>query len=247
MLREVTPLPHIDIAVVDGLDDQAGNADVWEHVPHVDIGVDPEQLGRSSRRRTAAEHGREPPRGFFVAREARRVIREIFFSEETPTVMLELAGVRKSLLRVGCPRVVRRAEPLRESAIGDQGAGALWVRRSEDDAHAGALRMSEERSALAARRIHDRADVVHALFDGRVSGDAIGEAGAALVEHDDARERAESLEAVRHARVLPEHLDVRDPPWHVHEIERSAAEDLVGDAHVGAVRVARLGRHGRLL
>src|SRR5205085_3605513 len=68
-------------------------------------------------------------------------------------------------------------------------------------------------------------------------------AGAALVERDDPAERGEPLEEPARERILPHHVDVRDPPGDEDEIERTVAEDLIGDVDVAALRVARLGVH----
>ena len=105
--------------------------------------------------------------------------------------------------------------------------------------------MPEQRSALGADRLEDRADVVHPLLEGRQLGvgDAVGEPRAALVEEDEAREGGEALEEVHHRRLLPHHLDVRDPARHIDEVARTVARDLVRDVEVPAARVARLGLH----
>ncbi len=73
------------------------------------------------------------------------------------------------------------------------------------------------------------------------SGTAAGpvrEAGAALVEADQPRERAEPVEEVRVARLLPVLLEVRDEAGHEHEVDRPGAGHLVGDAELAAPCVA---------
>ena len=107
--------------------------------------------------------------------------------------------------------------------------------------------MSEEGGSLDASGVHDRAHIVHALLDGRIAANAVRQSSAPLVEDDDARERPEPLEARSHPRVLPVHLNVRDPPWDIHEVERAIAKYLIGDVHVAAVGVAGLWNHPVLL
>src|SRR6185503_21083491 len=101
-----------------------------------------------------------------------------------------------------------------------------------EDAHPRSFGMAKERRALGPRRVHDRPNVIHALLERWIAGDAIGEPGTALVERDHARERCKSRHAARHARVFPRRLDVRYPTLHVDKVERPASEDLICDAHV---------------
>src|SRR5215210_40764 len=116
--------------------------------------------------------------------------------------------------------------------------------RGEQHAHVPAFGMAEQGGVLGADRVHDGANVVHPLLERRqlIVGDVVGEAGAALVEQDQARERREPPEEARQLRLLPHELDVRDPAGNVDEIERPLAHDLVGDVDVAASGVARLGR-----
>ena len=77
--------------------------------------------------------------------------------------------------------------------------------------------------------------------------DAIRQAGAALVEQDDARELAEPTEKTGEGRLGPEAIEMRDPPHHEHEVDRSVADDLIRDVDVAAVRVVGRWRfRGRL-
>ena len=78
-------------------------------------------------------------------------------------------------------------------------------------------------------------------------GDAagpVGQAGAALVEHDHAAERPEAREEMRHGRIVPVEVDVGDEAGHVDEVERTLPEHLVGDADVAALGVVGVGLHG---
>ena len=75
---------------------------------------------------------------------------------------------------------------------------------------------------------------------GRFAGDRVGEAGAALVEHDQARERREAAEEPPERRVFPVPLDMGEEARHVDQIHGPVADDLVGDVDAAAARVARL-------
>jgi len=96
-----------------------------------------------------------------------------------------------------------------------------------------------------ADRLEHGSDVVHPLLESRelVVGHTVGESRAALVEEDETREGGEALEEVRHRRLLPHQLDVRDPAGHVDEVARPLARHLVGDVEVAASRVPRFGLH----
>jgi hypothetical protein len=91
---------------------------------------------------------------------------------------------------------------------------------------------------VAADRIHDRAHVVHARFEIGHAERSVRETGTALVEPDQARNRAESFEEVRMTRLLPVLLEVGDEARDEHEVDRAVAGDLVGDVEVAAARVA---------
>jgi len=105
--------------------------------------------------------------------------------------------------------------------------------------------MPEERGTLRTDGLEDCADVVHPLLERRqpVVRDTVGQPSATLVEQDEPREGCETLEEVRHRRLLPHHLDVRHPTRHVDEIARAIPDDLVRDVQVAAAGVLRLWRH----
>src|SRR5262249_48714601 len=129
----------------------------------------------------------------------------------------------------------------------DQRGRPLGVRRGEENAHVSTLGVAEQRGTLRTDRLEHGADVVHALLEGRqlVVGDAVGESCAALVEEDEAREGGEALEEVRHRRLLPHQLDVRDPARNVDEVARPLARHLIGDVEIAAPRVPGPGPDGR--
>ncbi len=144
------------------------------------------------------------------------------------------------------PRILRIPEPLGVGANHHERARLLRIRRGKERAHRTALRHADERRVVRSHLVHHRPHVVHALLERRELGDAIGEAGAALVDQDEARERRQAVEKAREGRLGPEVLEVRDPAHDEDEIARTAADDLVGDVDVAAARVVRLGhRHHR--
>jgi hypothetical protein len=111
------------------------------------------------------------------------------------------------------------------------------MRRGEENRHRTALRVADERRRLAADRVHDRADVIHPRLEVRQPDRAIGQSGAALVEADQAGERAEPVQHVRRGRVRPVVVEVRHEAGNEDEVERPVAGHLVGDVHVAALRV----------
>jgi hypothetical protein len=119
------------------------------------------------------------------------------------------------------------------------------MHRREEDAHASSFGVTEERRAFRSDRVQHCSHVVYPFLERRelLVRHAVGEAGAAFVEEDEPREGGEPLEEVRHGRVVPHELDVRDPTGHVDEVARSLADDLVGNVHVAALRVAGLRGH----
>ena len=166
------------------------------------------------------------------------------------------AQSRSRCFDVGGPHLPRRrprvvvvgVDPLRVCPVEDQRARPLGIGRGEEDRHRRALGVPEQDGAAAVDRIHDRAYVVHARLEVGHAGWPVGQTGAALVEADQACDRAEPFEEVRVARLLPVLLEVGDEAGEEHEVDRPVAGHLVGDAEVAAARVAdrranrRLGR-----
>ena len=73
----------------------------------------------------------------------------------------------------------------------------------------------------------------------RVAGpDGVGQPRPALVEEHEAAEGREPLVVLRPGH-FPDELDMRDEPRGEHEIDRSSADDLVGDADIAGMGVSR--------
>ena len=149
------------------------------------------------------------------------------------------------LLDCGRPGVVVAADALRVGAIQDQRRDPFGVRGREKHAHRPALGYAEQRRFFRACGIHYRSHVVHTLLERGelLDRDPVREAGAALVEQDQPTKGREPTEKQREVRVFPRVLDVRHKARDVDKIERSVSYDLVGNAVVTALRVARRRSH----
>jgi hypothetical protein len=79
----------------------------------------------------------------------------------------------------------------------------------------------------------------------RSGGDAIGEAGAALVEEDEPPHRREPPIEGRKLRVFPTGLEGADPAVDENEVDRPVADDLVGDPDVATSRVGDIAHGSR--
>ena len=101
----------------------------------------------------------------------------------------------------------RARPPIRTCA--EQRCGKAAAKRMQrgtpsDHAHA--------RRAIRSRRVHDGADVVHALLQRRRYGDRVGHAGAPLVEDDQPPEACDALAERDDGWVVPHDLEVADEP-----------------------------------
>ena len=112
--------------------------------------------------------------------------------------------------------------------------------RREQDAHRPALGDPEERRPLGPRGVHDRPDVVDPQLQGRHLGDGVGQPVAALVEDDQARERAEPLQEVSQRRRLPLELEVGGEAEDEDQVDRPIAHDLVGDRGIAGLGIPGL-------
>src|SRR5215211_4170003 len=115
------------------------------------------------------------------------------------------------------------------------------MRCGEDHRERRALADAHEHSALGADRVHDRADVVHALLE-RPERGGVREAHPALVEEDEAGEAGKPLHEASVARLFPVGLEVRQPAHDEDEVDVARPEHLVGDVHLARAGVANLGK-----
>jgi hypothetical protein len=91
-------------------------------------------------------------------------------------------------------------------------------------------------------RVGDRPEIVHPLLGRPGTEGPVGQAGPALVEHDEPTEGREPFECPVDPGHVPHQLDVRDEPRNEHDVPLAAPDRLVGDAQIAALRVAGL-RH----
>lgn len=165
-----------------------------------------------------------------------------------------LFGRKARCVRAGAPRVLNAADEIfeclashdpgvemRVGAIQDERARAAGISGREQNRHGSAFRGAKQGGALAADRIHHRAQVIHARFQRRemVCIDAITQAGPALVEHDQARERGEPGHQMAEAGIFPVRIEIGNESGNENQIERSVADDLIGNADVAALGVTR--------
>ncbi len=94
-----------------------------------------------------------------------------------------------ALLERRAPRIVVVPHPARVAADHDQRVGLLRIGRRKQAAERPAFRHAHQHRATAARRLHHRAHIVEPRVERRQFADRhrIGQAGAALVEQDQAR------------------------------------------------------------
>ena len=182
--------------------------------------------GRGAVAMHSATHRRMSGRA--SAREVRSIsmIRPV---HPVPQSSADLVEESSRLLSVATPRVVRC--PMRPRVASRPRARAPTTRsgmgRREQRARACRLRRSPRSTApLGSCGVQHGADVVHARLEvGGVPGDAVRQPGAALVEDDQARERAQPLEEPCALRGRPRRAR-RSPsqPGRVDEIDRALAE-----------------------
>ena len=122
----------------------------------------------------------------------------------------------------------------------DEGADPIGMRGGEQDGERPALRLTEQRGAVAAGCVHDGLYVVHALLERGRAGHSVGHPHAALIEQDDPGELAEPLAVMPERGQFPVDLEVGVRALGVDEIDRSVADDPVGDVDAAAPREPHL-------
>ena len=128
-----------------------------------------------------------------------------------------------------------------------QRPGALGIGGGKQHAHRPTLGDAEQRGAFGAHCIHDRADIVHALFEMSDADMPVGEAGAAFVEQDQPGKRSQAGKELSRAGRPPSQLDVGNEARNEDQVKRAVADHLVGNVHIAAFRVACFRRcHGGL-
>jgi len=139
------------------------------------------------------------------------------------------------------PRVVLMPGGRRVRGVEHEGSCSLGMGGGEQERNGPGLRESEERSRTGACGVQDALEVVHLLFHGRVSLGSIGESRPSWIDHDQAGEPGQTTHESREARLLPIVVEVREQPRDEDEVDRSAADHLVGDVDIATLRVMNLG------
>ena len=119
--------------------------------------------------------------------------------------------------------------------------------RSKEDAHRATFGLAEKCRALRAGGIHDRAHVIHALFERRYPAVAVGQAGAPLVKTNHPAERAQPGVKSGGVWKIPMQLDIPDEPVDHDQIKRASAKYLIGDVNIAVFGVPGFRWRHRLL
>jgi hypothetical protein len=103
----------------------------------------------------------------------------------------------------------------------------------------------DHRRPFGADRVEDGRDVGHELLERRQGRrwDRVGQASAALVEHDETAERREALPKLGEGRHVPLRVEIAEPLVQQEDVRRPLAEDLVREVEVAQAGVSRLGNH----
>jgi hypothetical protein len=123
-----------------------------------------------------------------------------------------------------------------------EAGGSLWVGGSEKSAERAPLANCIEDGTLRSRFIHHRPDVVHPRLKRGQAVDSVRHPRPSLVEGDESSQPREARERPGDRRVFPVQLDVERPTWHIDEVGRSVADDLVGDVGLSTFRISGDGR-----
>ena len=232
-------MAHVHQPVVRAVDHQRRDVDALDHMAHVDVEEHLDHRSQHSRARARSLEPREPGAGLGVICRARPA--DLDDRSFAPVRGEQLDPRSDQVLGRQRPRIVGRVRGAGQAAVAHERLHAARVCGGEQDAHRGALGDAEQGGPLRAGRVHHGAHVVHALLERRRLRDRVRQPGPATVEVDDARERAQALQNRGRPLVLPHQLDVARIAVDQYEIEVARAEHLVGDVHVAAARVARLG------
>ena len=202
-----TSLVHSRIKIARAVKHERGYAHGGQHVAHVDPRVHLDE-GACGARAGGGASARLPPPGHRFVR-ARAHAPHVGPERPLP---LDLLSVREPLLLGRRPRVILGAQPLGIRAVEHEFAYPFRSRGREQDRQWAALRVAEDGRPLPAYGVHDGADVIHPSLEVRQPAGSVRESGAALVESDQASERAEAIEKVRRAGIVPVEFEVRDKP-----------------------------------
>jgi hypothetical protein len=154
-----------------------------------------------------------------------------------PSPVVEDA-IQPSDVCLGAVWIVDVAAGAGHCPVQDERNGPPRVGRCEEDAHRAALGHADQRRSFRTHRVHDRADVVHPLFERRRADVAVRQPHPPLVEDHQARERRQPLDETIKRGAFEVELQVAGETGDPHQIERTLAHHPIGDAHTACVRVA---------
>src|SRR5262245_19981182 len=236
VLRQIAPGLDRHRLVADAMQNQGRRLDGRQDVADVDLVVGPQQRQDGAGARRSALQATEPLHERLVVLTAGRVEGN---ENALPPAGLEQAEYLVPALAADGPRPGRDAG---EAAAQHERRRPLREGGREHQRHRAAFRPAEDRGPSGADRVHHGPYVADALLEGLLA-DAIGEALAALVEDDHARDGGEWLQQGLIDRGLPEDLGVGEGARNEDEVARTVAEDAVGDVDVAASRVPDLIPH----
>ena len=98
-------------------------------------------------------------------------------------------------------------------------------------------------SPFDTRGIHHRAGIVHPLVEIGQLAQAVGQASASLVEHDNPRLPRQMIEPSGLIRRVPHVFDMRDEARDDYEVLRAVAEYLIGNVNVATLSVTNFRVH----
>ena len=128
----------------------------------------------------------------------------------------------------------------------DQRRGTRRISRTEKSAHRSALGRAKEGGLIRSNSAHHRSDIIHTHLKSGHVGNSVGQAGAAFVEKDKARERCKPCKEARECGLFPIDLNVRYPSRHEHNVSRAFAQNLICDVDAAAMGIPGVWLHGYL-
>ena len=241
LLGEVAALLDADVDVAGAVHDQRRHAHRRQHVADVDLGVHAHQRDAAAGARAAPEAGGQP----LLDRRRRSTRRQLVEVDARPSCARRQLGSTPPAPPASAPTGSRGSRQRFANAPYNTSARhPLRVGGGEQHAH----QCHPPRSRRRAARSEPTASITARTSSIRVSSvgsrrrDAVGHAGAALVEQDQPRERRQPLEEARMRGSSQANSTFEIQPG-TRRGRRALADHLVGDVDVPASGVPRLWRH----
>jgi hypothetical protein len=125
----------------------------------------------------------------------------------------------------------------RVGRVQDEGSRSVGMGGGEQHRDRPGLGEHEERCRPRVHSVQHVEDVVDLLLHRGIVLRPIGEPRPSRIDHDQPREGRQATQEPREARLLPVVVDVREQPRDEHEVDRPAADHLIGDVDIAALRV----------